>query len=306
MHFAGSATGRSGRRICRSLTSSFTAAIACLAWSATMPAAKSRRFVRCRPIWSCNRRRLSSRPRIEPLRKSAWLCRACGGLSGSAGEGSRINPVRQSSRRAVAPLSSRPLPSGPCATSCCQKGLTSEFRGATWPSCTCRRCDAWDAWYDELVQLCPNVETRLYQVETTSGLVATTSLARWVPRFEGNSGDPDRWVHGIQPAWSLDILWVPCREIVVRRSWLPREVPLSRLEAIATAKSRSAKVAINANSLGGPLRSQSLDFGWGLGVQGASELAFALPPAVRSFAAHVCLDRAAGKGGCIRGPRLRQ
>jgi S1-C subfamily serine protease len=159
--------------------------------------------------------------------------------------------------------------------------------------------DAWDAWYDELVQLCPHVETRLYQVETTSGLVATTSLARWVPRFEGNSGEPDRWVHGIQPAWSLDILWVPCREMVVRRSWLPREVPLSRLEAAATANGRSAKVAVNANHLGGPLRSQSLDFGWGLGVQGASELAFALPAAVRSFAAQVCLDRTAGKGGCI-------
>ncbi len=159
--------------------------------------------------------------------------------------------------------------------------------------------DAWDAWYDELVQLCPNVDTRLYQVETTSGLVATSSLARWAPRFEGNSGDPDRWVHGIQPAWSLDILWVPCREMVVRRSWLPREVPLSRPEPAATAKGRTARVAVNANCLGGPLRSQSLDFGWGLGVQGRSELAFALPAAARSFRAQVCLDRSAGKGGCI-------
>jgi hypothetical protein len=159
--------------------------------------------------------------------------------------------------------------------------------------------DAWDAWYDELVQLCPNIETRLYQVETTSGLVATASLARWVPRFEGNSGDPDRWVHGMQPAWSLDILWIPCREMTVRRSWLPREAPLSRLMASGPATERVARVAINVNCLGGPLRSQSLDFGWGLGVRGRSELAFDLPASARSFRTQVCLDRSAAKGGCI-------
>ncbi len=159
--------------------------------------------------------------------------------------------------------------------------------------------DVWDAWYDELVQLCPNIESRLYQVETTSGLVATSSLARWVPRFEGNSGQPDRWVHGIQPAWSLDILWLPCREMVMHRSWLPREVPLSRLAATAPVGKRNPKADINANCLGGPLRNQTLDFGWGLGVHGQSVLAFALPAAARSFRSQVCLDRSAGKGGCI-------
>src|SRR4030095_16024505 len=128
--------------------------------------------------------------------------------------------------------------------------------------------DAWDAWYDELVQLCPNIETRLYQVETTSGLVATASLARWVPRFEGNSAEPDRWVHGIQPAWSLDILWIPCREMVFRRSWRPREAPLSRLMATMSRTNRTASAAVNASCLGGPLRSQTLEFGWGLGVHG--------------------------------------
>jgi S1-C subfamily serine protease len=159
--------------------------------------------------------------------------------------------------------------------------------------------DAWDAWFDELVELCPNVDTRLYQVETTSALVATASLARWAPRFEGNSGDPDRWVHGIQPAWSLDILWVPCREMVVRRSWLPHEAPLSRMPASPAGGSRGGQIAVNANCLQGPLRSQTQDFGWGFGVRGQSELAFDLSPAVRRFRAQVCLDRSAGKGGCI-------
>jgi S1-C subfamily serine protease len=159
---------------------------------------------------------------------------------------------------------------------------------------------AWDAWYDELVQLCPNLETRLYQVETTAGLIATASIARLAPRFEGNSSEPDRWVHGIQPAWSLDILWVPCREIVYRRSWLPREVPLSRVPfSSADGRSNRVRAALNANSQGGPLRSGALDFGFGLGVHGQSALKFALPTGARAFRAQACLDRAAGKGGCI-------
>jgi S1-C subfamily serine protease len=159
--------------------------------------------------------------------------------------------------------------------------------------------DTWTAWFDELAELCPNIDTRLYQVETTVGLVATTSLARLVPRFEGNSSDPDRWVHGIQPAWSLDILWVPCREMVFRRSWLPREAPLFRLPILAAGEDRPNGVGINRSTQGGPLRSQALDFGWGLSVHGRSMLSFDLHASVRTFRTQVCLDRSAGKGGCI-------
>jgi len=60
-------------------------------------------------------------------------------------------------------------------------------------------------------------------------LSATASLATFTARFEGNSADPDRWVHGLQPAWSLDILWIPFREIAVYRLFWPTQVPLSRL-----------------------------------------------------------------------------
>ena len=160
--------------------------------------------------------------------------------------------------------------------------------------------DEWSASFDELAELCPTLQTRLYQVETTAGLVATASLSRLVSRFEGNSSDPDRWVHGIQPAWSLDILWVPCREMVFRRSWLPREAPLFRLRATAAGSGRSiAPAAINRSTQGGALRSQRHDFGWGLGVHGRGALSFQLHAGVRSLRTQVCLDRSAGKGGCI-------
>ncbi len=164
--------------------------------------------------------------------------------------------------------------------------------------------DPWNAHWDELAELAAGPKSRLYQIEATSGLVATASLDRLAPRFEGNSSDPDRWVHGVQPAWSLDILWVPCREIVMRRSWSPHEVPLSRI-APREAVTSSVRGAIeqNRSSLGGPLRSQQLDFGWGLGVHGASRLVFDLPAAASSFRTQVCLDRAAGPGGCIA-PRV--
>lgn len=161
--------------------------------------------------------------------------------------------------------------------------------------------DAWSAWFDELAQLCPDLKTRLYQLETTAGLVATASLARLAPRFEGNSADPDRWVHGIQPAWSLDILWVPCREMVFRRSWLPHEAPLSRLPAqpLAGEDQNSHAAQIDRSIQGTALASQTREFGWGIGVHGKCELAFALPPGASSLRTHVCLDRSVGNGGCI-------
>jgi S1-C subfamily serine protease len=167
--------------------------------------------------------------------------------------------------------------------------------------------DPWTAWFDQLAILCPNIDTRLYEIETTGGLVATASLARMAMRFEGNSSESDRWVHALQPAWSLDLLWVPFREIAFIRSFAPREVPLSRIAAKSAGQRNSlggAQAAqINRNVVGGPLRSRTLDFGWGFGVAGGAELTFDLNAGVRSLRAWVCLDRAAGTGGCIR-PRI--
>jgi hypothetical protein len=73
----------------------------------------------------------------------------------------------------------------------------------------------------------PQLDTRLYQVETTSGTVATSSLARWAPRGSGKLSRPDRWVHGIQPAWSLDI-----------SGFLPRNGLSSQLAAARNAAQR--------------------------------------------------------------------
>jgi hypothetical protein len=167
--------------------------------------------------------------------------------------------------------------------------------------------DPWTAWFDQLAALCPSEPTRLIEIETSSGLVATASLARWAARFEGNSSDPDRWVHGVQPAWSLDILWVPFRDIALYRSFALGEAPLSRIAPRQVSQHSSLgsarPPAFNRNVLGGPLRSAKLEFGWGIGAAGGTEISFVLPASARSLRTQVCLDRAAGSGGCIR-PRI--
>ena len=167
--------------------------------------------------------------------------------------------------------------------------------------------DPWEAYFDQVGFLCQDATTRLVEIETSSGLVALASTSRFAARFEGNSADPERWVHGIQPAWSLDILWIPFREIACYRFFLPHEVPLSRIAPRANAESnreaRQSSWQLNRNASGGWLRNKSTEFGWGFGVRGMVESAFELPSYARTFRTSVCLDREAGDGGCVR-PRL--
>jgi hypothetical protein len=46
--------------------------------------------------------------------------------------------------------------------------------------------DPWSAWFDQLAAVCPTSDTRLIRAETSSGLIATASLATFAARFEGN------------------------------------------------------------------------------------------------------------------------
>ncbi|HVK79855.1 MAG TPA: NPCBM/NEW2 domain-containing protein, partial [Verrucomicrobiae bacterium] len=166
--------------------------------------------------------------------------------------------------------------------------------------------DPWQAYFDELAALAADdLDARLYQLETTDGLVLTGSYQRRQTSAFGNDQDFDRWVHGLQPAWSLDVVYVPTTNIWARRMWRTNEVPLSRIwpSQIVTRSPLSATgraPRVNTNVEGGPLRSGTLDFGWGYGVHAHTELTFALPLGVRALRGSVALDRSAGKGGCVR------
>ncbi len=174
--------------------------------------------------------------------------------------------------------------------------------------------DAWELYLDELALLAaidpllppsPPPPVRLMQVETVGGLVATTSLARLRPRTTADPKLVDRWLHGIQPAWSLDTIWVPHGDIRVRRLHAINEVPLSRLfpsaaSQISAVGSSPWPFRVNLNTRGGPLRDRDGDFGWGFGVHATSELRFPLHPLVSAFRTGIGLDQVAGQRGCIR------
>lgn len=181
-----------------------------------------------------------------------------------------------------------------------RRALFGELAELSLPS-----ANRWDALLDELAVLAPSGAGRLLQFETIDGLVATASLDRFRCHPYGAPQDTSRWLHGIQPAWSLDVLWVLHPRIAVRRMWSAEEMPLSRVQpaaarhrALVGAAGQTARV--NRNVLDGPLHSGNQDFGWGFGVQSQSQLEFELPPLASAFRAYVGLDRSAGSGGCIR------
>ncbi len=165
----------------------------------------------------------------------------------------------------------------------------------------------WNLHFSELSILCTKPETQLWQLETGAGLIVTSSPERFAPRFEGNPNDPIRWVHALQPAWSLDPLWIPIREVAIWRFFAQHEVPLQRafeLHRGNASVAGQARWTTNRNILGGPLRSLTTDFGFGLGLQAPGQLQLPLPSSCVALRAVVCLDRLAGRGGCAK-VRLR-
>lgn len=166
------------------------------------------------------------------------------------------------------------------------------------------RADFWDGYFHELAVLTPDGAGRLMQVETTGGLVATTSLERLRLHVVGDANQSANWIHGVQPAWSVDMLWLPCDTIRIRRFFAPREVPLARVPA--TRETFSSLVAgtgfpsrANRSVDGAELQTRLVDFGWGFGAHAPSELHFPLPGCAESFRAWVGMDRSVGEGGCV-------
>ncbi|MFO0904654.1 MAG: NPCBM/NEW2 domain-containing protein [Pirellulales bacterium] len=165
--------------------------------------------------------------------------------------------------------------------------------------------DYWEAFWDELAVLCPRGEGRLWQFEASDGLLATSSRERSRLHHPGGPQDATRWIHGLQPAWALDALWIPHQSVAIVRSFAVHETPLSRV-AIAAQRQQGwlteqgAPPRVNRNVQRGSLRGGDGEYGWGFGVQAISRLEFDAPPAARAFRSRVGLDRMAGKGGCVR------
>jgi hypothetical protein len=166
--------------------------------------------------------------------------------------------------------------------------------------------DPWDAYYRQLALLSPSGKSRLVQIEAQDGLRVTTSTERWQPRSLGDAQDPNNWTLMLQPAWSLDALFLKHTDIRQFSFFAPHEAPLTWLEPNrsihrAALSSSWSHWQLDSNVQGAPLFNAGRYYGWGLGVHARHELEFALPACVKSFQTRIGLDRAAGDGGCARG-----
>ncbi len=165
------------------------------------------------------------------------------------------------------------------------------------------RMNAWTSYFEQLAALSPDAVSRLIQIQSQDGSRWTTSTERFQPRHQGDRHRPEQWYQLIQPAWSLDSLWLRFRSIRAWRFFPPQEVPLSNfLPDQATHQAvfgEGLEWQADQTVQHGPLQSLDQDFGWGFGVHGTSELLFSLPESARAFRTGYGLDRAAGNGGCI-------
>ena len=165
--------------------------------------------------------------------------------------------------------------------------------------------DFWDSAVAEVAILSPELRTRLIQLDTDDGLIVTGSFDRFAAFAWGSERISDQWSHGIQPAWSLDLIWVPHARIRVCRMFAPNQMPLTRVPVVEQQGAPDASAGFwparrDRNVRGGTLESGGLDFGWGFGVLARSRLTFPLPPDPSQFRCEFGLDRIAQDGGCAR------
>ncbi len=164
--------------------------------------------------------------------------------------------------------------------------------------------DPWVSYYEQLAVLSPQLKSRLMQVETSDGSRWTTSLERFQARHHGDRNRPEQWYQLLQPAWSLDPIWLRYRSIRLWRFHAPTDVPLSNFLPIDVKRKAVFGAGwtwrINQNVQRGPLQSANLEFGWGFGVQASCDLTFEWPEAARAWRTQYGLDRTAGSGGFAR------
>jgi hypothetical protein len=166
------------------------------------------------------------------------------------------------------------------------------------------RADAWELQLEEVAALSPSCDSTFFEIETDGGLQVTCSSERFLARSHGPDNEPRNWYHAVQPAWSVDPLWIPHTAIRTRRFFKPWEVPLSRLEPDRVREKHAFGASWtwkkDRNVQGGLLRSDGRSYAWGIGVQASCDLEYDLPACATAFRAQVGIDEAVGGGGCAR------
>lgn len=163
----------------------------------------------------------------------------------------------------------------------------------------------WESYAGQLAVIDPECASQIVRIETNHGLRLTTSQDRYRAAHRHNAGDPNQWFRIVQPAWSLDSLWLRHRTIRLETFHEPWKLPLSRVEPIKVTHSAALGGGwpwqINRNVQGGPLAADGRTFAWGFGVHGGTRLEFELPTIAREFRTSFGLDDCIGAGGCVAG-----
>jgi hypothetical protein len=161
--------------------------------------------------------------------------------------------------------------------------------------------DPWNVYFEQLATLSPNLGSRLLQVETSTGLTLTASTERYRPQFSGDKNKSEDWYPLFQPAWSLDPISVPFKEIRTWRFFSALEPPMTLFEPTAARLnpvfSGGWNWQRNLSVQQSPLKNVSLLSGWGFGVHAPTELVFALHPTVTGIRSRLGLDNVVEKGG---------
>jgi len=161
----------------------------------------------------------------------------------------------------------------------------------------------WGAWFDQVATIAKSFDSRLIEISTSSGLVATSSQERFMATARGNPARSNHWVHNVQPSWSLDRLSISCGDIWQWRTFAAHQVPLDRWRPTARKYHPIFDIARpprrNRDIFGKPLADSEGAAGGGFGVHGATTLRFELPPEAEAFRVRVGLAPAVGIGGCV-------
>ena len=162
--------------------------------------------------------------------------------------------------------------------------------------------DSWDAYFDHTATLLPGGQGQLVQMETDSGLIAQVSTQRLRPETQGDNRYTEHWYQIIQPAWSLDPLWIRFPDIRVWRIFPPEQMPLSlitpRIVRDEPIFSDGIVPRTNQTIAGENLADIAAQFGWGFAMHAPSKLIFPLSAEVIGFESHFGLDPHVGEGGC--------
>jgi len=162
--------------------------------------------------------------------------------------------------------------------------------------------DPWDAYFEQLALLLPDLSGRLVRVETMDGAVLSTSDARFRVGDVGDQSNPRQWLHVVQPAWSLDALWVKYSTVASRIYSRPEEVSLASFRPLRVREKRmiggGGRWIEDRSVLGNALVSGGVESARGFGVRAFCEMEFALSDCVVAFQTGVGIDRRAREGGC--------